>query len=100
MEISILMLTYNHERYVRQALDSIFKQKINVSYEILVLDDASTDCTQDILKEYKRKYPHKISLYLREKNVYHPTRNGYFLTSKAKGRYITILEGMIFGLMR
>lgn len=93
MEISILMLTYNHERYVRQALDSIFKQKINVSYEILVLDDASTDCTQDILKEYKRKYPHKISLYLREKNVYHPTRNGYFLTSKAKGRYITILEG-------
>jgi glycosyltransferase involved in cell wall biosynthesis len=93
MEISILMLTYNHKKYVRQALESIFKQKIKVSYEILVLDDASTDGTQDILKEYKSKYPDIVSLYLREKNVYHPTRNGYFLTSKAKGRYIAILEG-------
>ena len=61
MEISILMLTYNHKKYVRQALESIFKQKIKVSYEILVLDDASTDGTQDILKEYKSKYPDIVS---------------------------------------
>lgn len=93
MEISILILTYNHKKYIKQALDSIIKQKIKVPYEILVLDDASTDGTQEILREYKRKYPQLLSLYLRKKNVYHPTKNSYFLASKAKGRYIAILEG-------
>jgi len=60
MEISILVLTYNHGRFVRRALDSIVMQKINVPYEIIILDDASTDNTQEIIKEYKKKYPQKI----------------------------------------
>ncbi len=93
MEISILVITYNHKSYIRQALESVIAQKINVSYEILILDDASTDGTQDILKEYKSRYPNIISLYLRKENTYHPTKNGYFLTSKARGKYIAILEG-------
>ncbi len=93
VEISILLLTYNHEDYVRQALDSIIKQKIEVSYEILVVDDASIDRTPEILKEYKRKYPQKITLYLRKVNSCHLTRNCYYLLSKAKGRYYAMIEG-------
>lgn len=93
MEISIFLLTYNHERFVRQALESILMQKIAVSYEIIILDDASTDHTPEILREYKKRYPQKISLYLRKRNTGHPTKNGYFLLSKAKGRYYTCLEG-------
>lgn len=93
MEISILLLTYNHESYVRQALDSIIMQKINVSYEIIILDDASTDHTPNILREYKKKYPSKISLYLKKINHCHPTKNVYFLLSKARGRYYAFLEG-------
>lgn len=93
MEISILLLTYNHERFVKQALDSILMQKINVSYEIIILDDASTDKTPDILEEYKSRYPEKISLYLRETNSGHATKNSYFMLSKAKGKYFAFLEG-------
>lgn len=93
MEISILVVTYNHERFVRQALDSVIMQNISVPYEILILDDASTDNTPEILKEYKRKYPQITSLYLRKTNSAHPTRNGYFLLSKAKGRFYAFIEG-------
>lgn len=93
MEISILLLTYNHEKFVRQTLDSIMMQKINVPYEIIVLDDASTDHTANILKEYKTRYPRRFSLYLRKVNCGSPTKNSYFLLSKAKGNYYAFIEG-------
>lgn len=93
MEISILFLTYNHEKFVKQALNSILKQKINVPYEIIILDDASTDKTPEILKEYKSKYPQKISLILHKYNSGYVTKNSYFLLSKAKGKYYAFIEG-------
>lgn len=93
MEISILIMTYNHEKFIRQALDSVLAQQICVPYEILILDDASTDTTAKILKEYKAKHDQIITLYLRKKNSCHPTKNGYFLMSKAKGKYIAWIEG-------
>lgn len=93
VEISILMMTYNHEQYVGKALDSILMQKISVPYEIIIIDDASIDRTPQILKMYKKKYPQTISLYLRKVNSCHPTQNGYFLLSKAKGKYYAAIEG-------
>ena len=93
VEISILLFTYNHERYVRKALDSVIMQEINVPYEIIVLDDASSDNTPKILWEYKKMYPEKIRLYMRKVNSGHPTKNGYFLSSKAKGNYFATIEG-------
>ena len=93
MEISIILLTYNHERYVRQAMDSILKQKIKVSYEIIILDDASSDGTPQILKEYKRKYPELIHLYLKKVNRCFSTRNAPFMLSKASGKYVAFIEG-------
>lgn len=93
IKISILVLTFNHEDYIRQTLDSIMMQKINVPYEIIILDDASTDETPKILKEYKKKYPQTITLFLRRKNSCHPTKNGYFLLSKGRGDYFAFIEG-------
>ena len=55
MDISILCITYNHEKYIRKALDGFLMQKGNFEYEILIHDDASTDGTIEILKEYKEK---------------------------------------------
>ncbi len=93
MEISILLLTYNHEKFIKQTLDSIIMQKINVPFEILILDDASTDNTPKILKEYQKNYPQKITLYLRTVNSVYPTKNSYFLLSKSKGKYFAFIEG-------
>ena len=67
-KITIGITTYNLEKYIKQCLDSILSQKTNFSFKILVVDDASTDRTRDILKEYKEKYPDIINLILKDKN--------------------------------
>lgn len=67
MDISIICITYNHEKYIRRALDSLLMQKGDIAYEILIHDDASTDKTADILNEYKERYPEKITLILQKK---------------------------------
>lgn len=92
VKLSVIVITYNHEQYIRQALDSILMQKVNFTYEILIGDDASHDATQQILKEYKDKYPEKIRLKLWKKNV-GATKNDYYLKMNAKGEYIAQLEG-------
>ena len=51
-QISIICNTYNHEKYIAQALDSFLMQKIDVPFEVLVHDDASTDNTAEIILEY------------------------------------------------
>jgi glycosyltransferase involved in cell wall biosynthesis len=90
--VSIIVLTYNHEKFIRQALDSIIMQKVCFSYEILVGDDASTDGTQSILKEYKAKYPDLFHIEFRTENL-GATRNAYDLLIKARGKYLATLEG-------
>lgn len=91
--ISIIVLTYNHEKYVQKALDSIFMQDINVNYEVIIHDDVSKDSTQEILKAYAKKYPDKIRLYLRRMKAKSVTYIGYQMIKRAKGQYIAFLDG-------
>lgn len=90
--VSATLLTYNHEKYVAQAIESMVNQETNFKYEILVGDDCSTDGTPLILKEYQKKFPDKIKLFLRETNL-GATKNGYLLLKEAKGKYLSSLEG-------
>lgn len=90
--VSVIILTYNHERYIRQAIDSILMQKVNFAYEILVGDDCSKDETPNILKEYYQKYPNLFRLYLRKENL-GATRNAYELLTSARGKYLATCEG-------
>ena len=55
--VSVIVLTYNHEKYIKEALDSILMQKVNFDYEILIGDDASSDNTVKILKNIKIDIP-------------------------------------------
>ena len=55
--VSVSCITYNHAKYIRQCLDGILMQKADFQYEILIHDDASTDGTDDIIREYAQKYP-------------------------------------------
>lgn len=90
--VSVIVLTYNHERYIRQALDSILMQKVDFDYEILVGDDCSEDETPNILKQYYQKHPNLFRLYLRKENV-GATRNAYELLTSARGKYLATCEG-------
>ena len=90
--VSICMITYNHENFIRRALDSIIEQKCNFQYDIVIGDDLSSDCTRHILLEFKNKYPERIKLLLREKNI-GVSCNFADTIFECSGKYIAVLEG-------
>ena len=91
--VSVIMLAYNHGKYIRQALDSVFMQKTNFKFEVIVGEDCSPfpDKSREILLEYKEKYGDQLVLVLHEKNV-GASRNGTILRQMAKGKYQATLE--------
>ena len=90
--VSILMLTYNHEAYIAEALDSILMQEVDFLYEIVVGEDCSSDNTRQILMDYQTKYPDKFKLLLHDKNI-GAFRNMKTSLAACTGKYIAILEG-------
>lgn len=95
-KVSIICTTYNHADFIRQALDSFIMQETNFTYEVLINDDASTDGTSEIIKEYQKKYPHIIKPNIQNENLYSQgIRNMMirFLLPNAKGKYIALCEG-------
>lgn len=91
-KVSVVIITYAQEAYIRQAIDSVLMQEAYFDYEIIVGEDNSPDNTRDILLEYKEKYPEKFTLILRDRNV-GATQNLYDAFIRCKGKYIAILEG-------
>lgn len=93
--VSICCLTYNHEKYVREALDSFLNQKTNFKYEILIHDDASTDRTVEIIREYEEKYPNLIKPIYQKENQYSKGINisKTYQFPRACGKYIAMCEG-------
>lgn len=92
MKLSVLVITYNHEKFIARALDGIFSQQVGFDYEVVIGEDCSTDNTREILNEYKEKYPEKIKLHLREKNL-GMNRNFIETFKDCSGEYIALLEG-------
>lgn len=92
--VSVICTAYNHQEYIRQTLESFIMQKANFKFEVLINDDASTDNTAKIIKEFEKKYPDIIFPVYQEKNIYSqgidPTR---ILIEKARGKYIAFCEG-------
>ena len=95
IEVSICCITYNQEKYIRKAIESFLNQKADFNYEIVIHDEASTDNTVSILKEYKEKYPEKIVLILEKENQYSKNPNSVLeiVFKKARGKYIAVCEG-------
>ena len=95
LKVSVCCLAYNHASYIRQCLDGFLMQKTNFPIEILIHDDASTDGTQDIIREYEAKYPDIIKPIYQKENQY---SKGISISltynwSRAKGKYVAICEG-------
>ena len=90
--ISVMILTYNHAEYVRQAVNGALMQKCSYPFEIVVCDDCSSDKTRDICLELQQKYPDKIRLIFNEKNK--GLINNYLDTMRqCKGKYIADCAG-------
>ncbi len=92
MKVSVLTITYNHEKYIAQAIESVLMQEVNFDYELVIGEDCSTDRTREIVVEYQKKYPNKIRLLLNEKNI-GMNRNFVQTYYASKGQYIALLEG-------
>jgi len=90
--VSVCIITYNHENYISQAIDSVLAQKIDFPIEVLVGEDCSTDATRAIVLQYEKRYPHIIRAILSQTNL-GANKNLVGLLKEAKGRYISLLEG-------
>lgn len=86
------MLTYNHEQYIKQALDSVLTQQTDFDVEIVIGEDCSTDNTRAIVVDYAQRYPGRIRALLHEKNV-GMSRNVVQVLKACTGEYIALLEG-------
>jgi len=92
MKVSVLIITYNHEKFIARAIDSALMQKANFDYEIVIGEDCSTDHTRDIVIDYQKRYPDKIRLLLSERNL--GGQKNFVRTLQAcQGEYIALLDG-------
>ena len=94
--VSICCITFNQESFVRDALEGFVNQKTNFKYEVLIHDDASTDKTAEIIREYTTKYPEIIKPILQTENQYSKgltNISGTWNFPRAKGKYIAMCEG-------
>lgn len=94
--VSICCITYNHAPYIRECLDGFMMQKTNFPIEIIINDDASTDGTTDIIKEYEAQHPDIIKPVYQVENQYSKGVRGMFpkfCFPRAQGKYIALCEG-------
>ncbi|MDR2836304.1 MAG: glycosyltransferase [Bacteroidales bacterium] len=90
--VSVAIITYNHEKYISETIESILMQRTNFQLEIVIGEDCSTDNTSKICLEYQKKYPDTIKLLSCNEN--RGFRQNTFNTfSNCKGEYIAFLEG-------
>lgn len=90
--VTVLITTYNQERYIGKAIDSVLAQKTDFPFEVYISEDCGTDGTRAILQDYAARFPDIIRLNLREQNA-GISRNWYEGLCAAKGQYVCTLEG-------
>lgn len=95
--VSVHMITYNHEPYIREAIEGVMMQKTDFEFELVIGEDCSTDRTREICFEYQKKYPDKIRVLWWHKNSYkfpHPAGgNSRRNLAHCRGEFIAICEG-------
>jgi glycosyltransferase involved in cell wall biosynthesis len=91
-KVSIAMITYNHEKFIAQAMESVLAQQTDFPIELVIGEDCSTDGTREIVEQFAARYPDVIRPILHEKNV-GMHRNGQAVLEACNGEYLAFLEG-------
>ena len=95
IKVSVICVTYNHAGFIRQALDGFVMQKTDFPFEVLIHDDASTDGTADIIREYAKKYPDIIKPVFQTENQW---ARGLDISKeynwpRIRGQYVAVCDG-------
>jgi len=90
--VSVLMITYNHESYIAQAIEGVLMQKTDFAIEIVIGEDCSTDRTREIVLDYQKKYPELIRVIISDNNV-GMMNNSKRTMAACRGKYMAICEG-------
>lgn len=102
--VSVWCRTYNHVSYIRDALEGFVTQQTDFIYKVIVYDDASTDGTSDIVKEYEERYPQLIHAIIAKENTYHRPDSREIELKMWKqyltGKYMALCEGDDFWIDR
>lgn len=95
IKVTIRCITYNQKDYIRQCLDGFVIQRTNFRFEAIVHDDASTDGTDEIVREYAEKYPDIIKPIFETENQYskHDGSLGRIMNAHTRGQYVAFCEG-------
>ena len=91
-KVSVCVVTYNQDKYIRQCLQSIVAQETDFDFEVIVGDDCSTDGTRAIVQEFVDKYPDMVKPVFHEKNI-GPTQNYFSVHNRVTSQYIAHLDG-------
>jgi glycosyltransferase involved in cell wall biosynthesis len=92
MKVSVILITYNHEKYIREAIESVLMQHINYDVEVIVADDCSTDETLDIIKLYESKTLFAFRYFQQQENI-GLVKNYQRAFAAASSEYVAVLEG-------
>ena len=92
--VTVYILTYNQAAHIARCLDSVLAQRTDFPLEVLVVDDASTDGTSDIVRRYAREHPGLIRHILNEENLWSQSRSSLVekMLPAASGEYIAVLD--------
>ncbi len=91
--VSVHMITYNHEPYIRQAIEGVMMQKTDFEFELVIGEDCSTDKTREICFDYQKKHPDKIRVLWWHENVSKLGGNARRVTARCRGEFIAYCEG-------
>src|SRR5215210_4491661 len=92
MKVSVLLQTYNHEKWIAQAIESVLAQETNFDFELIILEDCSTDDTRNIVIDFQRRHPEYIRLILAEKKKGDNT-NLVAAWQASQSQYVAWLDG-------
>jgi len=98
--VSVCVITYNHEPFIAQALDSVLDQDFGEPFEVVVAEDCSTDGTAAIVQQYSARFPDRIRPLLRRENLGRQGRNLEDAIGHCRGEYVALLEGDDFWYTR
>ncbi len=92
MLVSVIMLTYNHEKFISKAIEGVLAQKTNFLFELIIANDHSTDRTEEIIKKYRNNNRETVKGYFNHKNI-GPKKNFIKAYEVTKGKYVAMCEG-------